>query len=56
MADTAGDKAKQPETCNVNGAPPSCPNLAQTYQGYDKETYHCEVCGEHYNLYYDDMQ
>lgn len=52
---TKGDPAKQPADCKINDAPPRCPNIVQTYQGYDKETYSCEVCGEFYSLYYDDM-
>lgn len=31
-----------------------CSNMRFT-QLYDSETYHCDVCGQHYKLYYEDM-
>lgn len=34
----------------------SCPNIKNTYEGYDGERWRCEVCGESFFLDYDDMQ
>lgn len=52
--DRNGDKEKQPLDC-----PPlektKCPHITQTYQGYNKETWECPICGERFNLYYEDM-
>lgn len=32
-----------------------CPNIKMTYNGFDGESYSCEICGEYYKLYYEDM-
>lgn len=34
-----------------------CPNLRETSSNTDMdgETYHCDVCGKHYRLYYEEM-
>lgn len=56
MADRKGDPAKQPPECKMrdNGR---CLHLRETSSNTDMdgETYHCDVCGEHYRLYYEDM-
>jgi hypothetical protein len=56
MVDRKGDPAKQPGECTIrsNGR---CPNLheSSSLTDMDGETYHCDVCGEHYRLYYEDM-
>jgi hypothetical protein len=55
MTDRAGDKTKQPEGCNET--PSTCPNIKER-DDHDMsgETYHCDVCGAHYYLDYDDMR
>lgn len=54
MSHFKGDKSKQPPECTVD-KDNRCPNLDQTYQGYDSETYRCKTCGEYFKLYYDEM-
>ncbi len=56
MADRKGDPAKQPADCKVN-INSSCPNLRDVSgpTDFDGETYHCDVCGEHFRLHYEDM-
>ena len=55
MSDRKGDPEKQPEGCKGSLA---CPNLIETSSAtdFEGETYDCKVCGEHYRLYYEDMQ
>jgi hypothetical protein len=53
VSETKGDKAKQPPECDTSTR---CPNIECTYEGYDKETWHCKTCGEHFSLYYEDMK
>lgn len=55
MSDHRGDKAKQPTECTVEKNN-RCPNLKNTYEGYDGERYRCEVCGESFFLDYDEMK
>lgn len=55
MPDTKGDPEKQPPECKVNGSPPSCPNL-QSRETWDTEIRWCDVCGERYKLYDDEMR
>jgi hypothetical protein len=50
-----GDKTKQPTECRIDEEN-KCLNMKCSYEGYDKETYRCDICGESYNLYYYDMQ
>lgn len=56
MADRKGDPAKRPSECKepISG---KCPHLQETSSrsDMDGETYSCEVCGERYRLYYEDM-
>lgn len=33
-----------------------CPNLKNTYEGFDGERYDCDVCGMSYFLDYEDMK
>lgn len=51
---------EQPKTIwdnpGATGRWTKCPNLKSTYDGYDRETYACEVCGKIETLYYEDMQ
>jgi hypothetical protein len=56
MADRKGDASKKSPECMKDGL--TCPNLKEisANNDMDKETYHCDVCGEHYHLYYDDMR
>ncbi len=54
MADTAGDKSKQPEGCEETCR--SCPNMKCVYEGMDYERYRCVVCGASYTLYDDEMR
>ena len=53
MADKEGDKEKQPPNCNEDT---HCPNMINTYEGWDSETWECQVCGARFKLYYDEMQ
>lgn len=39
-----------------NGSVYDCENIKMTYSDFDKESYWCDRCGFHYNLYYDDMK
>lgn len=57
MADRKGDETKRPEDCGRrNGQWKSCRHLRETSgNDMDGETYHCDVCGEHYRLHYEDM-
>lgn len=57
MADRKGIPALQPELCQKLISKTSCPNMRETSSNTDMdgETYHCEVCGEHFRLYYEDM-
>lgn len=58
MADRKGDPSKQPPECAaLTATHGKCPHLIETSSASDMygETYHCDVCGEHYRLYYDDM-
>jgi hypothetical protein len=56
MADRRGDPAKQPAECKMRQSS-ECQHLRETSSptDMDGETYHCDVCGEHYRLYYEDM-
>jgi hypothetical protein len=55
MANRKGDPTKQPPECTMR-SDGRCPNLKETSgNDMDGETYHCDVCGEHYRLYYEDM-
>lgn len=56
MADRKGDPAKQGPECEMRSLG-RCRNLRETSSktDMDGETYHCDVCGEHYRLYYEDM-
>lgn len=55
MTDRPGDKSKQPPECDEAGSG-KCPNLKNTYEGFDGERYDCEVCGLSYFLDYEDMK
>lgn len=56
MADRAGDPEKQPPECKALGSyKMACPNLNETGGGMTGERYECEVCGEYFFLYYEDM-
>lgn len=67
MSDRKGDPAKQPPDCEPRFTPSArnprigvwsqCPNLRETSSNTDMdgETYHCDVCGKHYRLYYEEM-
>lgn len=56
MADRKGDPKKKPAECMENGL--TCPHLKEVSSKYDMEgeSYSCELCGEYYRLYYDDMR
>ena len=54
MADRKGDKSKQPPACNDGSA--SCPNIKEVGSGFSGERYRCEVCGESFFLYYEEMR
>lgn len=56
MADIKGDPTKQPIECRINDAPPRCPNIDTISETMSGETWKCNVCGERYKLYYEDMQ
>jgi len=59
MTDRKGDPAKQPPECGVGrgGNSSSCPHLKEINPlNPDGETYECEVCGERFELYYEDMK
>lgn len=66
MADRKGDPAKQPPECksvftpskdNPNrGTWSTCPNIKEGYSDFELTRYSCEVCGESYTLYEDDMR
>lgn len=49
-----GDKTKQPPECKIDDTL-KCPNIKCTYEGWEGESYRCDVCGESYKLYYEDM-
>lgn len=60
MADQKGDPSKQPAECGLRDgdrAFGACRNLKEISGASDMngETYHCDVCGEHFRLYYEDM-
>ena len=57
MADRKGDPAKQPPECGLRQKRYSCPHLKETSSNTDMdgEAYRCDVCGEYYRLYYEDM-
>ena len=57
MADRKGDPAKQPPECKMRETS-RCKHLRETSHKFDMsgETYDCDVCGEHFRLYYDEMQ
>lgn len=58
MSDRKGDPAKRPPECGRrNGEWGACNYLKETSSNTDMdgETYHCDRCGEHYRLYYEDM-
>lgn len=55
MVDRKGDKTKQTRDCTVD-TNARCPNLKETGGGFEGEWYDCEVCGESYKLYYEDMR
>ena len=52
-ADRKGDPQKQPPECR--GAGPLCPHLREIGGGFEGEFYECDVCGEYYKLWYEDM-
>lgn len=54
MSKRKGDESKKPVECRDNWT--KCPNIKLTYQGWGSETYECDVCGERFKLYYEDMQ
>lgn len=55
MAD--GDPGLQPPECRALGKfKNKCPNLKNTYEGWDGERYRCEVCGENFFLDYEEMR
>ncbi len=54
MPDVKGDPAKRHPDCN-EGASFGCPNI-QSRETWDSETRWCDVCGERYTLYDDDMK
>jgi len=53
--DAKGDPEKQTEECKRLGYM-RCPNMKETYGGFDGERYRCEQCGESYYLDYDEMR
>lgn len=40
---------------NAVGYWTKCPHIKMSHQGFDSESYDCDVCGERYTLYYEDM-
>jgi hypothetical protein len=54
MSDHKGDPSKQPPECK-NGST-RCPNIKNTYEGFDGERWRCNVCGESFFLDYDEMR
>jgi hypothetical protein len=54
MADIKGDPTKMPDTCRVNVSN-TCPNL-QSRETWSSETRWCDVCGERFTLYDDEMR
>lgn len=58
MADIEGDHTKKPKDCGaMRGGNWHCQNLKEVsdLRDFDGETYACEVCGERFRLYYEDM-
>ena len=54
MADTKGDPDKQPPECKRRSL--DCPNIRNTYEGYDGERWSCDHCGKSFYLDYEDMK
>ena len=54
MTDIFGDETKKSEECKKDWT--KCKHIKMTYSDFDKESYDCAVCGESFNLYYEDMQ
>lgn len=53
-----GDPDKKPPECGEHpGGNGRCPHIKEVSgpSDFDGETYACEVCGERYRLYYEDM-
>lgn len=56
MADRDGDPAKKPAECKTSEHPCRCPHLVErSLNDMEREVYDCQVCGEHFTLYYDDV-
>lgn len=51
--DIKGDKEKQPVECDEDT---KCPNIKCVYEGWDDETWRCDVCGAYFKIYYEEMQ
>lgn len=57
MADQQGDPEKQTEECrSAKAQNRNCPNIKPGYSDMESERYSCDVCGERYKLYDDDMR
>jgi hypothetical protein len=56
MTDREGDPTKRPPECKTSGRPTDCPHLRDvTPRSMDRETYECDMCGQRFVLYYEDM-
>ena len=55
MTDRKGNVAKRHPECRIDEAPPRCPCIECTYEGFDGERYRCKRCGESYFLDYGEM-
>lgn len=54
MSDLKGDAEKQREVGCTD--PATCPHLEEKgLTNMERETYVCDVCGERWTLYYEDM-
>lgn len=57
MSDRKGDRTKQPPGCEPDKYSRNpCPNMKEVGGGFEGERYRCEVCGETFFLYYDEMR
>lgn len=46
-------KAERPADCKQDT---KCPNMQVVFQGWDSETWKCDLCGRRFKLYYEDMK
>lgn len=56
MTNRKGDKSKRTPDCRIDEPFGRCPNLKETYSGFDGERYRCDRCGESYFLDYEEMK